>query len=172
MGVGDRRSAARATTRPPDHTCEAMSDYRQISVTARSAAPPAVVFDVIADGARWAEWVPFIPRSIVERPGDPAPDGVGSIRQFGLGPLGSREEITSSVRPHHLTYVALSGIPVRSYRATVDLTPDGDGTAISWRGELDAYPFTAPVLAAVLQRVLQVLATNAAKEAERRHGAQ
>ena len=145
-----------------------MSDYRQISVTARSAAPPEVVFDVIADGARWHEWVPFIPRSVIERAGDPPPDGVGSIRRFGLGPIGSREEITSSVPPRHLTYVALSGIPVRSYRATVDLTPDGGGTAISWRGELETFPGTAGVRAAALRRVLQVLATGAAREAERR----
>lgn len=168
MGAGGPRSADRGATRPTHHTFDAMSDYRQVCATARSTAAPEVVFDVIADGARWSEWVRFIPRSVVERQGDPAPDGVGSIRRFGLGPLASREEITAYSRPRHLGYTARSGIPVRSYRATVTLTPDGDGTAVSWRGEVHAFPGTAPVMAAVLQRVLGLLAAGAAREAERR----
>ena len=154
-----------------------MADYRQIVATARSAAPPQAVFDVVADGARWQEWLPFVPRSVVERAGDPSPDGVGSVRRFGLGPIGSREEITSYAPPHHLAYVARSGIPVRSYRATVRFEPSagpgagggaGGGTDITWHGELDALPGTGGLMGLVFGRLLRILATNAAREAERR----
>jgi uncharacterized protein YndB with AHSA1/START domain len=141
---------------------------RTVEATARSAAPPEAVFDLVADGARWQEWVRFVPRSVVEREGVPAPDGVGSVRRFGLGPLASREEITVFDRPRRIEYVARSGLPVRSYRAEVDLEPDGTGgTVVRWRGIIEPLPGTGPVMVVLFARLLRSLADGAARRTAR-----
>jgi len=162
--------SAESPGHPPfDHTADGRGDYRVIEATARSAASAEAVFDVIADGARWHECMWFVPRSVVEREGDPPPDGVGSIRRFGLGPVASREEITVFERPHRLAYVARSGLPVRSYRAEVELMPaDGGGTTVRWRGELEPIRGTGAVMTVVFRRLLRSLARAAARHAERR----
>ena len=168
-GVSNPGSAEPPGHPPPDHTAEGHGDYRVIEATARSAASPEAVFQVIADGAGWQEAVWFVPRSVVEREGDPPPDGVGSIRRFGLGPVASREEITLFERPHRLAYVARSGLPVRSYRAEVELTAaDDGGTTVRWRGELEPLPRTGAVMAFAFRRLLRSLARSAARHAERR----
>lgn len=104
--------------------------------------------------------------SSLDRDGDPAPDGVGAIRKLGTPPFFSREEIVESVPPRRLAYVLRSGLPLRSYRAEVDLAPDGDGTAISWRGEIDARGVVAAIAAWGMQRMIQSFATGAARRAE------
>ena len=54
--------------------------------------------------------------------GEPPPDGVGAIRQLGMGFLGSREEVVEWDAPSHLGYVILSSmLPVRNYRADIFL---------------------------------------------------
>jgi uncharacterized protein YndB with AHSA1/START domain len=104
-------------------------------VSALSAAPPEKVFEVLADGAGWSRWAgAMVVRSWWEREGSPPPGGVGAIRALGLKQVGSREEIVAYDPPHHLAYVILSGLPVRGYRADVRLTPEGDGTRITWGG--------------------------------------
>ncbi len=60
-----------------------------------------------------------------------------SIRRFSVGPGASREEVVAFEPPRHLGYVLLSGLPLRSYRADVELTPDGDGTLIAWHATLE-----------------------------------
>jgi Polyketide cyclase / dehydrase and lipid transport len=109
---------------------------REIEVFARSTAPPAEVWRWLADGASWSTWN-NVQRSVLEREGVPAPDGVGAIRRFSVGPGASREEVVAFEPPRHLGYVLLSGLPLRSYRADVELTPDGDGTLIAWRATLE-----------------------------------
>ena len=143
---------------------------RVIEATAHSAAPIDAVFAVVADGRGWSDWVRFVPRSTLEREGEPPPDGVGSIRRFGLWPIVSREEITASEPPRRLAYVARSGLPVRSYRAEVELAPAGatGGTVIRWRGELEPLPGTGRLMTALFGRILRSLATGAARHAERR----
>ena len=118
-------------------------------VTARSAAPPARVFEVLADAPGWKRWAgPMVLQAWWEREGTPAPGGVGAIRRLGLGKVGSREEIVAYDPPHHLAYTWLTRV-VRDYRADVRLEPDGDGTRIVWSGV-----FTPTLLAprTVMQR--------------------
>jgi hypothetical protein len=138
-------------------------------ISVHSAAPPDVVFGVLADATRWHEWAGFsVATSEWEREGDPAPGGVGAIRRLGRAPMYGREQITEYVPPVHLAYTILSGIPVRGYHADVDLLTDETGTTIHWSGAFaPKIPGTGAILAAVLGRIVHGYATSAAAEAER-----
>ena len=129
---------------------------RGFVVTARSAAPPATVFALVADGANWARWAgPLVPRSTWEREGDPAPGGVGAIRKLGQWPLFGREEILEYSPPHHTAYTVLSGVPIRDHRAEIDLSPDGTGTVIAWRSQfVPTIPGSARCSSWVLAKML------------------
>ena len=140
------------------------------TVHTRSRAAPDVVFGIVADGARWREWAgPMVPGSMWEREGDPAPGGVGAIRKLGRRPVFAREEIVEYDPPRRLSYVVLSGLPTRDYRADVDLSPDDGGTSIEWRGEFaPSVPGTGSLLRVVLRRIIAGLARRLAAEADRR----
>ncbi|MBL7498615.1 SRPBCC family protein [Frankia sp. CNm7] len=135
-----------------------------------SDAPASAVFALLADGAGWSAWAgPFVGRSRWYRTGTPAPGGVGAIREVGRLPFLSREEILEYVPPRRLVYTILSGIPVRDYRATVDLDPlPGGGTRISWRGSfVPAYRGTGPLLRLVAVTVVNSLARRLAAAASK-----
>jgi uncharacterized protein YndB with AHSA1/START domain len=104
---------------------------RHIEVTQHSEAAPASLFALLIDGETWPRWSP-IEAFELERAGDPPPEGVGAIRVFRRGRTTGRDEIVEVVPDRRLSYRSLSGLPVRDYRAHVDLEPDGDGTAIRW----------------------------------------
>jgi len=59
-----------------------------ITATARSSAPVDVVWPLIGEATRWRDWTAF-PTAKLRREGTPAPDGVGALRHFGFGPMGS-----------------------------------------------------------------------------------
>ncbi len=143
-------------------------------LTVHAAAPPEVVFGVLADAPRWNEWAGFsVATSEWEREGDPAPGGVGAIRKLGRAPMYGREQITEYDAPVHMAYTILSGIPVRGYHADVDLRADDTGTTISWTAAFEPkIPGTGALLAAVLKRTVLGYTRAAAAEAERRvaHG--
>jgi hypothetical protein len=105
---------------------------RHIEVTKHSTASPDAVFALLADGATWPGWSP-IESFELERVGDPPPEGVGAIRVFHRGRTTGRDQIVEIVPGRRFGYVSLSGLPVRDYRAQIDLEPDGDGTTIRWQ---------------------------------------
>jgi uncharacterized protein YndB with AHSA1/START domain len=127
---------------------------REIEVFARSAAPPEAVWRLLVDATAWSKWS-RIPHAAREHEGTPAPDGVGSIRRLGVGRFGSREEVVAFEPPRHFAYVLMSGLPVQEYRADVELSPDGDGTLIAWRGRfVPTWPAAGPPLELFLRRTL------------------
>jgi hypothetical protein len=138
-----------------------------------SAAPPEVVFEVIADATRWHEWAGWsVGASSWAREGVPAPGGVGAVRQLGRRPLFTREEVVEYEPPHHTAYRVVAGLPVRGYHADVDLVPTEAGTTIRWAGAFQPLvPGTGAVLEAILGRTVLRYARAAATEAERRHRA-
>ena len=76
-------------------------------------------------------------RSSLIREGAAEADGVGALRRFAVGRFGSVEEVVEFEPPFHLGYIAHRGLPVRSYRSDIRLSPDGPGTAILWTGSLE-----------------------------------
>ncbi|WP_329520204.1 SRPBCC family protein [Spirillospora sp. NBC_01491] len=105
---------------------------QEIEVTARSAADPGAVYRLLLDGARWPECSPLGSFEL-ERPGETEREGIGAIRVFTTGTVKSREQVVEAVPGRRFGYVLLSGLPLVGYRADLLLTPDGDGTVISWR---------------------------------------
>ena len=145
----------------------ALSTYE---CTAQSAAPPAAVFEVIADATRWHEWAGFtVDVSEWEREGDPAPGGVGAIRKLGRWPAFTREQLLEYEPPRHLAYTIRSRGPLRGYHADVDLEATATGTTIRWRGAFEpVVPGTGALLAEFFRRTVLSYARAAAAEAERR----
>lgn len=114
-----------------------------IDVTALSAGSPQRVYELLRAGATWPTWSglgsfelerpsPEPDRSGVAADGAGADEAVGAVRVFRTGPLRSREQIVELVPGRRLGYVLLSGLPLRDYRADIDLTPISAGTEIRW----------------------------------------
>ncbi len=139
---------------------------RHIEVTQPSAAAPAALFALLVDGETWPRWSP-IEAFELERTGDPPPEGVGAVRVFRRGRTTGRDEIVEVVPDRRLGYRSLSGLPVRDYRAQVDLEPDGDGTAIRWEASFaPKVPGAGWLLERGLRRFLEQCARGLAEHAE------
>src|SRR5262245_7836946 len=110
MTQDDAAGATRADEAAGRRAAGGVQSFRLI---VESAAPAGEVFALLADGASWSSWAgPLIPRSRWYRTGSPEPGGVGAIRELGLRPVLSREEIVEFVPPRRLAYTIVSGIPV------------------------------------------------------------
>src|SRR3954469_15786152 len=110
---------------------------QRISVRAQSSATPAAVYALLREGATWPTWSPLGSFEL-ERPGAGEPEGLGAIRVFRTGRTVSREEIVELVPDRRFSYALRDGMPLRDYRANVDLTPDGEGTPIHWHSTFTA----------------------------------
>ena len=148
-----------------------MTRTRSVAVEATSAASPAIVFALLADGAGWAEWAgPLVPRSRWARTGTPAPGGIGAVRILGRPPLATREEIAEYVPDRRLAWtVRGGGLPVRNYRVSVDLHSRAGGTAMAWTGRFrPALPGTGRPVQAAVRVVLATFARRLAAAAGHR----
>jgi hypothetical protein len=139
---------------------------QHIDVRVRTTADPDRVYELLVDGAGWPVWSPLGSFEL-ERPGDDEPEGVGAIRVFRTGRVTSRERVVERVPGRRFSYELVSGLPLRGYRANIDLTPDGDGTIIRWHSSFTArIPgtgwFYRRVLDSFLRRCAEGLAAHAA----------
>ncbi|MCW3013537.1 MAG: hypothetical protein JWO02_629 [Solirubrobacterales bacterium] len=122
-----------------------------------TSVPPEVVFARLVDGAQWPTFSPLGSFEL-ERPGESEPEGVGAIRVFRTGTIASREEIVERVQDRRLAYVLLSGLPIRDYRAQVDLVPAGAGTTLHWRSSFTPkFPGTGWIFRIMIRRTLTPL---------------
>ena len=132
------------------------------------AAPPEVVFDVFTDHRGYAEITPMR-RSVLEREGEPAPNGVGAIRALhSVGPP-LREEVIAFEPPRRFAYRVLSGVPVRDHVGTVELTPTDGGTHVVYAiHTTPTVPVAGRAIVAVTRLAVQRLLDDVAAAAERR----
>lgn len=131
-------------------------------------APPEAVFDVLTDHRRYSELTP-LRKSVLEREGEPAPNGVGSIRKLtAVGPP-MREETIAYQRPDRFSYTVLSGLPVRDHVGTVLLEPAGDGTKVTYAVRTTpTIPLAGVLVVAAIKRAITQLLNGVSAEAERR----
>lgn len=134
-------------------------------------APPETVFDVLTDHGRYAEITP-LRKSVLEREGEPAPNGVGAIRVLSsVGPP-LREETIVYERPSRFSYRLLSGAPLRDHVGTVELKPQGEGTQVIYAVRTNpTMPLIGGVAVAVAKFGVKQLFDGIAAESERRAAA-
>jgi uncharacterized protein YndB with AHSA1/START domain len=136
------------------------------------AAPPETVFEVLTEHHLYATITPMR-KSVLEREGDPAPNGVGAIRVLtSLGPP-LREEVISYEPPHRFAYKLLSGAPVRDHVGTVELIANGDGTTrfVYAVRTTSTLPYVGAAVVGVVKRAIKTLIKGISAESERRAAA-
>jgi uncharacterized protein YndB with AHSA1/START domain len=135
------------------------------------AAPPETVFEVLTDHRKYSELTP-LRKSVLEREGQPAPNGVGAIRKLtAVGPA-LREEVIAYEEPSRFSYTLLSGLPVRDHVGTVELTPNGGGTRMVYAVKTQpTLPVVGFAVVAAVKQAVSGLIGGIAKESERRAAA-
>ena len=109
-----------------------------IAARAHASADPHAVWALLEDVNRYKAWGPWSESRYVEQP-VASPHGPGAVRR-----LRYRNRRAVTIEPvvevqarRRLVHDVVSGIPVRNYRATVELTPNADGTDIGWSATFD-----------------------------------
>lgn len=138
---------------------------QQIDITRTTSAGPAEVYALLADGASWPDWSP-IDSFELEKEGADGLEGIGAVRVFRNGRIDGRDTIVELVADRRFSYTHLSSLPIKDYRADVDLEPDGTGTRIRWRASFKAtVPGMGPALRLALGRFLRQCADGLADAA-------
>lgn len=138
---------------------------REIDVRVTSSGSPAAVYRLLVDGPSWPTWTDFV-RVEIERPGDGGAP-VGEIRINITRVTRVREQCVDAIPDRRYGYVMLEGLPLRDYRANVDIEPAPQGASIRWRA---TYVYEGPpgtgwlfhlVLSAFVARTARQLAARA-----------
>jgi hypothetical protein len=135
-----------------------------IDARAHSDADATTLYALLLDGATWPIWSPLRSYNSEE-----SHDSERSIRVFRTGRITSRERVVQQVPDRRFSYELVSGLPLRGYRADIDLTPVGSGgTDIRWHSTFRAkVPGTGwlyrVVLGRFIQRCVDGLAAHAAR---------
>jgi hypothetical protein len=136
-----------------------------IDITTTTTGAPGAVYALLADGASWPGWSP-IDSFELEREGVDEPEGVGAVRVFRNGRVVGRDTIAELVEDRRLAYTHVSSLPVKDYRASVDLEPGAAGTRIRWQASfVPTVPGTGPLLRRALGRFLRQCAEGLADRA-------
>ncbi|MEZ5102686.1 MAG: SRPBCC family protein [Thermoleophilia bacterium] len=111
----------------------------RITRSVRIAAPPEVVFDVVADPERQLEWQRGLVATEFELPYDPAaPEGAAFVKRIKEGPkvVEYRGRVEAHARPTR--YATSIGSVNFTYRNEYTIAPDGDGARLEYLGVSDA----------------------------------
>ena len=136
--------------------------------TRQVAAPPEVVFDVLTDHRRYSE-ITGLRKSVLEREGEPAPNGVGAIRKLSAAGPPLREEVLAYEPSSRFSYKLLSGLPVRDHVGTVELTPQAGGTRVVYAVRTTpTVPLVGSAIVGGVNLGIKQLLGGVAKESERR----
>ena len=139
---------------------------QHVEATGWSPAPPSAVYRLLVDVSSWPSWSGHKTTELVER-GEGDGDGVGAVRILRRGGVSSREQIVELVPDRRLGYILLAGLPLRDYRANVDLTPERGGTAIRWYSDFEAkLPGTGWLFRLALGRFMATAVESLAARAE------
>ena len=111
-----------------------MSDSLTVEARGHACAEPATLWALLEDVNRYKDWGPWSESGYLEQPSG-SPHGAGAVRRlrYRHRRAATIEPVIEAVPERRLVYEVTSGIPVRDYRASVELTPDARGTRIRWR---------------------------------------
>jgi uncharacterized protein YndB with AHSA1/START domain len=132
------------------------------------SAPIETVFAVLTEHHLYAEITPMR-KSILEREGEPPPNGVGAIRVLTSAGPPLREEVIAYEPPTRFSYKLLSGAPLRDHVGTVELMPQGGGTRVVYAVRtMPTLPLVGGAVVAVVKQGIKALLGGIVKESERR----
>jgi hypothetical protein len=146
-------------------------DFIEVKGRATSPAAPGAVFWLLKNSDTWPQWSMFRSAEL-EQAGQDEPYGVGSIRVFSTSVTRAREQVVELIADRQLSYVLLSGLPFRNYRADVCLTsPGGEGTLINWTASFQCRYGTGWFWRLFMNGVLSDMARRLAVAAEKNSAA-
>lgn len=125
---------------------------QEVHFRERIHAPIASVFEFLSQHPNFASL--FGGSCAVVRAGDDPrePNGVGSVRRIGPGPLSFDEQIVAFERPTRLDYTIVRGGPLKNHLGTITLTADGADTALDYVIRFDG---KLPGVGALVARALR-----------------
>jgi hypothetical protein len=143
-----------------------MGKKLEIDERAWTAADPDIVYGLLAKGATWPVWSP-IGSFELEEEGEGEPEGLNAVRIFRTGRTASVERLVELRPGRRLSYTLLRGLPLKDYRADIDLERADGGTNIRWHSTYEPKRrgtgwFYRLVLAKFIGRCVKGLATHAA----------
>jgi uncharacterized protein YndB with AHSA1/START domain len=135
------------------------------------AAPPETVFAVLTEHDRYDAITP-LRKSVLEREGDPPPNGVGAIRVMtSVGPP-LREKVVAYEPPTRFSYTVISGAPIRDHLGTVELAPEAGGTRIVYAVRMiPTLPLAGAAVVGAIRLGIGMLLRGVKRESERRAAA-
>ena len=137
----------------------------EIDERAWSAADPHTVYALLADGTTWPTWS-GIGSFVLREPGDGVPEGLGALRAFQTGRTTSVERVVAADPGRRFSYTLVDGMPLRDYRADVELTPTDGGTSIRWHSTFfPGRPGTGRLYRLVLGRFIRATVRGLAAHA-------
>ena len=104
----------------------------EIRIQQRFDAPPERVFAAVTDHAGMSQWLDGVTVT-VEKPGTPAPNGLGAVRRISARGLAIREEVVRWEEPSAMDYRVTGGAPLRDHLGELRVTPAGAGTLLDYR---------------------------------------
>ena len=144
---------------------------QKVAVQAVTRAPAKLLFALLKDPRTWSTWSPM-DESGPDQPGPDDPNGVGSTRAFTKGHVRGIDRVVELVPDRRYSYVHVQGLPVREYRADVDLEDIRGGIRINWQASFKPkVPGTGWLLRRGIRRFLQQMADGLASYAEVRQAA-
>ncbi|WP_410654356.1 SRPBCC family protein [Amycolatopsis sp. lyj-112] len=88
-----------------------------------------MLYALLEDRERWPDWSPMGSFRLLEK-GDE--NGLGAVGVFSTSGVNSCEEVIALEPGKRFGYTLRKGLPLRDYRAYVDLTPSLGGTDVHW----------------------------------------
>jgi hypothetical protein len=141
---------------------------RTIRGTAHSDADPATVHSILRDRPSWPEWSTLGRYEHIS-----GTEGeLDAVCVFITNGIKSVEQIVELVPDRRLSYALLSGLPMKGYRADIDLTattgPDGStGTDIEWCSSFEPkIPGTGWFFGLMMGRLIPGMAAALASRAD------
>ena len=145
--------------------------FIRVKGIATSRAAPGAVFSLLKNSDTWPRWSMFRSAEL-EQAGKDEPYGVGAIRVFSTSVTRAREQVVELIPDRQLSYVLLSGLPLRDYRADVRLTsPVGEGTLVDWTASFQCLYGTGWFWRLFMNGVLSDMARRLAVAAENSNSA-
>jgi uncharacterized protein YndB with AHSA1/START domain len=127
-------------------------DKLRVEAEGAAAAPQAVVWSLLSNASKYAEWGPWNGSGDRKLGNNKASGDIGTTRWLRYRNTTTVEGILEVEPGERVVYTVISGIPVRNYRAEVTLTPTAGGTHIYWEAEWDS-----TLLGRVVRRKLRTL---------------